>query len=164
MSTTTTTPAAPALTEFQTIEADIQAFVTKVITEAEVLIEDAVTALGNVAALAPTIAADVTSAANFIEGIPGVGTNPAVMAAVAAVNVANTGLQAFAATYEQATAAGGSVTLTQATQAVVAGYQAVKSAQSAAAALTGTGIAATPAGAAAVAATAPVVAATQAAS
>lgn len=121
---------------FAQIEADVQAFVTKVITtvetDVEALIADAQTALENVAQLAPQVASEITTAANFVESIPGVGTNPDVLAAVAAVNVANAGLQAFAQSYTQATT-GGSVTVSQATQAVLAGYQAVKSAQSAAA-------------------------------
>lgn len=153
MSTTTTTPAPTTLTLFQTIENDIQAFITKVVNEVEILIEDAETALSNVAALAPTIAADVTSAATFIEGIPVVGQNPEVMAAVTAVQLADTGLQAFAAQYNAATAPGGSITVTQATQAVVAGYQAVKQAQAAAATLTSTAVSAAPATAAVIAAT-----------
>jgi len=155
MSTTTTTPAsAPvALTTFQQIEADVQAFITKVVNEIEILISDAESALENVAALAPTIAADVTSAATFIEGIPVVGQNPDVMAAVTAVQVADAGLQAFAKQYQAATAPGGSITVSQATAAVVAGYQAVKAAQIATATLTSTGVAAAPATAAIVAAT-----------
>jgi hypothetical protein len=155
MSTTTTTPAsAPvALTLFQQIEADVQAFITKVVNEVEILISDAESALSNVAALAPTIAADVTSAATFIEGIPVVGQNPDVMAAVTAVQVADAGLQAFAKQYQAATAPGGSITVSQATAAVVAGYQAVKAAQIATATLTSTGVAAAPATAAIVAAT-----------
>lgn len=152
--TTTTTPATPvALTTFQQIEADVQAFITKVVNEIEILIADAESALENVAALAPTIAADVTSAATFIEGIPVVGQNPDVMAAVTAVQVADAGLQAFAAQYNAATAPGGSITVTQATQAVVAGYQAVKAAQAASATLTSTAVAAAPATAAVIAAT-----------
>jgi len=109
--------------------------------------------LSNVAAMAPTIAADVTSAATFIEGIPVVGQNPDVMAAVTAVQVADAGLQAFAKQYQAATAPGGSITVSQATAAVVAGYQAVKAAQIATATLTSTGVAAAPATAAIVAAT-----------
>jgi hypothetical protein len=152
--TTPTTPAAPvALTLFQQIEADVQAFITKVVNEVEILISDAESALSNVAALAPTIAADVTSAATFIEGIPVVGQNPDVMAAVTAVQVADAGLQAFAKQYQAATAPGGSITVSQATAAVVAGYQAVKAAQIATATLTSTGVAAAPATAAIVAAT-----------
>jgi hypothetical protein len=126
----TTTTAAPTL--IQEIETSVEAFIQKVVSEVEILIADAQEALEWVANLAPTVAADVTSAANFIESIPGVGSNPDVMAAVAAVNVANAGLQAFASSYETATT-GGSVTVSQATNAVLAGYQAVKSAQSAAA-------------------------------
>ena len=149
---TTPTPAAP-LTLFQQIEADVQAFITKVVNEVEILISDAESALSNVAAMAPTIAADVTSAATFIEGIPVVGQNPDVMAAVTAVQVADAGLQAFAKQYQAATAPGGSITVSQATAAVVAGYQAVKAAQIATATLTSTGVAAAPATAAIVAAT-----------
>ena len=148
----TPTPA-PALTLFQTIEADIQAFITKVVNEVEILISDAETALETVAQMAPTIAADITSAATFIEGIPVIGQNPDVMAAVTAVQLADTGLQACAKQYQAATAPGGSITVTQATQAVVAGYQAVKSAQAAAATLTTTAVAAAPATAAVIAAT-----------
>jgi hypothetical protein len=151
---TTTTPVASApLTLFQQIEADVQAFITKVVNEVEILISDAESALSNVAALAPTIAADVTSAASFIEGIPVVGQNPDVMAAVTAVQVADAGLQAFAKQYQAATAPGGSITVSQATAAVVAGYQAVKAAQVATATLTSTAVAAAPVTAAIVAAT-----------
>jgi hypothetical protein len=155
MTTTTTTPvAAPvALTEFQQIEADVMAFITKVVNEVEILIGDAETALSNVAAMAPTIAADVTAAATFIEGIPVVGQNPDVMAAVTAVQLADTGLQAFAKSYEAATAPGGSITVTQATQAVVAGVQAITQSKIATATLTTTAIAAAPATAAVIAAT-----------
>jgi len=154
MSTTTTTipVASTPLTLFQQIEADVQAFITKVVNEVEILISDAESALSNVAALAPTIAADVTSAASFIEGIPVVGQNPDVMAAVTAVQVADAGLQAFAKQYQAATAPGGSITVSQATAAVVAGYQAVKAAQVATATLTSTAVAAAPATAAIVAA------------
>ena len=153
MSTTTpaTTPAPLSL--FQTIEADVQSFVTKVVNEVEILIADAESALENVAQLAPTIAADITSAATFIEGIPVVGQNPDVMAAVTAVQAADAGLQAFAKQYQAATAPGGSITVTQATQAVVAGYQAVKAAQAASATLTTTAVAAAPVTAAVIAAT-----------
>lgn len=149
----TTTPAASVTTWFQTVEADIQAFITKVVNEVEILIADAESALSNVAALVPTIAADVTAAASFIEGIPVVGQNPDVMAAVTAVQLADAGLQAFAKQYQAATAPGGSITVTQATQAVVAGYQAVKQAQTATATLTSTAVAAAPATAAVIAAT-----------
>ena len=150
--TTTTPVASTPLTLFQQIEADVQAFITKVVNEVEILISDAESALSNVAALAPTIAADVTSAASFIEGIPVVGQNPDVMAAVTAVQVADAGLQAFAKQYQAATAPGGSITVSQATAAVVAGYQAVKAAQVATATLTSTAVAAAPATAAIVAA------------
>lgn len=151
--TTTTPVASTPLTLFQQIEADVQAFITKVVNEVEILISDAESALSNVAALAPTIAADVTSAASFIEGIPVVGQNPDVMAAVTAVQVADAGLQAFAKQYQAATAPGGSITVSQATAAVVAGYQAVKAAQVATATLTSTAVAAAPVTAAIVAAT-----------
>ena len=144
-----TSSAAPTL--FQTIEADVQAFITKVVNEVEILVSDAESALENVAAMAPTIAADVTAAASFIEGIPVVGQNPDVMAAVTAVQLANTGLQAFAKQYQAATAPGGSITVSQATAAVVAGYQAIKQSQVAAATLTTTAITAAPATAAAIA-------------
>jgi hypothetical protein len=155
MTTTTPTTPAPAapLTLFQQIEADVQAFITKVVNEVEILISDAESALSNVAAMAPTIAADVTSAATFIEGIPVVGQNPDVMAAVSAVQVADAGLQAFAKQYQAATAPGGSITVSQATAAVVAGYQAVKAAQAATATLTSTAVATAPATAAVLAAT-----------
>src|ERR1700691_6183977 len=149
---TTPTPAAP-LTLFQQIAADVQAFITKVVNEVEILISDAETALSNVAAMAPTIAADVTSAATFIEGVPVVGQNPDVMAAVTAVQVADAGLQAFAKQYQAATAPGGSITVSQAIAAVVAGYQAVKAAQAATATLTSTAVAMAPATAAVLAAT-----------
>ena len=124
------------MTTLAQIEADIQAFIQKAVSEVEVIVADAIQALSNVAQMAPTIAADITNAANFIESIPGVGSNPDVQAAVTAVNIADAGLQAFAKTYEQSTTAGGSVTVTQATQAVISGYQAVKSAQAAAASAT----------------------------
>lgn len=135
MTSTGSTSSTASPTLLQKIEADVQAFVQKVVSEVEILIADAQEALENVANLAPTVAADVTNAANFIESIPGLGTNPDVQAAVTAVNLADAGLQAFAKSYTQATT-GGSVTVTQATQAVLAGYQAVKSAQSAAASAT----------------------------
>ena len=95
MSTTTTTPPT-TLTEFQQIEADVMGFVTKVVNEAEILVEDAVQALENVAALVPQASTWIESAIAFIEGIPVVGQNPTVLALVGTVDLATKGLDAFA--------------------------------------------------------------------
>jgi hypothetical protein len=135
MTTVSTTPPA-TLTEFQQIEADISAVVTKIINGAELLAEEAVTALENLAALSPQASTWIEGAASFIESIPGVGQEPAVLATVAAVDLATKGLDTFAATMAQAQAAGGSVTVTQATQAIVAGVQAYNTAK----ALSGTAV------------------------
>jgi hypothetical protein len=129
MSTTTTTPAAPAQTELQIIEGKVSAFVTNVINEVEILVADAIQGLEDVAALVPQASAWIESAASFIEGIPVVGQNPTVLATIAAVDLADKGLDAFAATLNQAQTAGSSVTVTQATQAIVSGYQAYNAAK-----------------------------------
>ena len=151
MSTTTTT--ATTLTEFQKIETDVMAFVTKVVNEDEILVEDAVQALENVAALVPQASTWIESAIAFIEGIPIVGQNPTVLALVGTVDLATKGLDAFAATMAQAQAAGGSVTVTQATQAVVAGVQAYNTAKSVAGTIVTTGVSQAPATAAVIAST-----------
>ena len=146
MSTTTTTPAAP-LNEFQVIEADVMAFVTKVVNEVEVLTGECVTALENVAALVPQASTWIEDAIAFVEGIPVVGQNPAVLATVAAVDLATKGLDAFAATMTQAQSAGGSVTVTQASAAVIAGVTAYNTAKAAAANMTNAAVTSAPAAA-----------------
>ena len=149
MSTTTT---APAQTEFQIIWADVMGFITKVVNEAEILIEDCVTGLENVAKLMPQADAWIEEIASFIEGIPVVGQNPEVLATIAAVDLADKGLDAFAATLTAAQAAGGSVTVTQATQAIVTGVQAYNTAKAATANLASLALSASPATAAVIAA------------
>lgn len=149
MTTTTTTP---AQTELQIIEGKVQAFVSNVINEVDILIEDAVQGLEDVAALVPQASAWIESAATFIEGIPVVGQNPTVLATIAAVDLADKGLDAFAATLNQAQTAGSSVTLTQAKNAIVTGLQAYNAAKAANANIVTAGVVAAPA-------TAPIVAA-----
>lgn len=146
MSTTTTTP---AQTELQIIEGKVTAFVTNVINEVEILVADAVQGLEDVAALVPQASAWIESAATFIEGIPVVGQNPAVLATIAAVDLADKGLDAFAATLNQSQTAGSSVTVTQAKAAIVAGLQAYNAAKSANAAVVTTAVVTAPATAAA---------------
>ncbi len=153
MSTTTTAPVAPEQTELQIIEGKVMAFVTNVINEGEVLIEDAIQGLEDVAALVPQASAWIEDAATFIEGIPIVGQNPTVLATIAAVDLADKGLDAFAATLNQAQTAGSSVTVTQATQAIVAGAQAYSAAKIANANVVSTALTAAPATAAVIAAT-----------
>ena len=144
MSTTTTTPA-PAQTELQIIEAKVMAFVTKVANEVEVLVEEAIQGLEDVAALVPQASAWIESAATFIEGIPIVGQNPTVLATIAVVDAADKGLDAFAAVLTQAQTAGQSVTVTQAKTAIVTGLNAFNAAKSANAAVTSAVVAAAPA-------------------
>ena len=153
MSTTTTTPAAPAQTEFQIIEARLKTFVTNVINEGEVLIEDAIQGLEDVAALVPQASTWIEEAATFIEGIPIVGQNPEVLATIAAVDLADMGLDAFAATLNQAQTAGSSVTVTQAKQAIVAGVQAFNAAKAVSANIVTAAVNAAPATAAVIAST-----------
>lgn len=153
MSTSTTTPAAPAQTELQIIEGKVTAFITKVVNEVELLVSECIQGLEDVAALVPQASAWIESAATFIEGIPVVGQNPTVLATIAAVDVADKGLDAFAATLTQAQTAGSSVTVTQATQAIVAGAQAYNAAKAANAAVVSAAINVAPATAAVVAAT-----------
>lgn len=129
--------------EAKIVETDVLAFITKVENDVAVVVKDAEAALSWLAAEAPTVAADVAQVATFIEGIPVVGANPTVLAAVTAANVAVQGLNAFAAAYTKSTATGGSITLTQASQAVVAGYQGLKNAQAAVAAAASTAVSAT---------------------
>ena len=152
MSTTTTTP---GQTELQIIEGKVTAFVTKVINEVEILVEEAVQGLEDVAALVPQASAWIESAATFIEGIPVVGQNPEVLATIAAVDLADKGLDAFAATLNQAQTSGSSVTVTQAKAAIVSGLQAYNAAKAANANIVTAGVVAAPA-------TAPIVAASPA--
>jgi hypothetical protein len=152
MSTTTTTPPA-TLTEFQQIEADVMGFITKVVNEVEVLVEDAITALENVAAMMPQASAWIESAITFIEGIPVVGQNPEVLALVGTVDLATKGLDAFASAMAKAQAPGGSITVTQATQAVVAGVQAFNLAKTITGNIVTTGVSQAPATAAVIAST-----------
>jgi hypothetical protein len=153
MSTTTTTPTAPAQTELQIIEGKVSAFVTRVINEVDVLVSEAIQGLEDVAALVPQASAWIEDAATFIEGIPIVGQNPTVLATIAAVDLADKGLDAFASTLTQAQTAGSSVTVTQATQAIVAGYNAYNAAKSANASVATAAVSAAPATAAVIAAT-----------
>lgn len=149
--TTTTLPA--TLSEFQIIENDVIGFVTKVVNEVEVLVEEAVQALENVAALMPQASTWIQQAIAFIEGIPVIGQNPDVLALVGTVDLATKGLDAFAAAMAKAQAPGGSVTVTQATQAVVSGIQAFTLAKGVAANIVNTGVAQAPATAAIIAST-----------
>ena len=153
MSTTTTTPAAPAQTELQIIEGKVSAIITKIVNEVELLVSEAIQGLEDVAALVPQASAWIEDAATFIEGIPVVGQNPEVLATIAAVDLADKGLDAFAATLTKAQTAGSSVTVTQATQAIVSGVQAYNAAKAANANLVSVAVAAAPATAAAIAAT-----------
>jgi hypothetical protein len=132
----TTTPA-PGISIFQKIEAEVMSFITAVENDVEIIIADAEKALSNVAAMVPSIAADIEGVATFVEGIPGVGQQPAVQEAVAAANIAMTGLNAFASAWNKSTT-GGKVTVSQASQAVVAGFQAAQLAKAATANLSAT--------------------------
>lgn len=149
MSTTTVTPPAPAQTELQIIEAKVSAVVTKIINEEELLVSEAIQGLEHVAALVPQASAWIEDAATFIEGIPVVGQNPTVLATITAVDAADKGLDLFAATLNQAQTAGNSVTVTQASQAIVQGVQAYNAAKSANANIVSAAVAAAPATAAA---------------
>jgi hypothetical protein len=151
MSTTTTTPAAPAQTELQIIEGKINAVITKIVNEVELLVDEAIQGLEAVAASIPQASAWIEDAAAFIEGLPIVGQNPAVLATIATVDAATAGLDAFAKVLNTAQTAGQSVTVTQATQAIVQGAQAYNAAKSANAAVVSGVITAAPATSAAAA-------------
>jgi hypothetical protein len=153
MSTTTATPVAPAQTELQIVETRLKGIVTTIINEGEVLIEDAIQGLEDVASLAPQASTWIEEAATFIEGIPIVGQNPTVLATIAAVDLADKGLDAFAATLNQAQTAGASVTVTQAKQAIVAGVQAYNAAKAVSANIVTAAVIAAPATAAVIAST-----------
>lgn len=138
----TTATATTATTATPTIWQDILSFISKVENAVEIGIADAEAALSKVASLAPAIAADIEALAAFVEGTPILAGNPDVQAAVAEANVAMQGLNAFATSYTQATS-DGSITLSQAINAVVSGAQSASAAQTAVAAAKSTSIAAT---------------------
>lgn len=119
-------------TFFEGAEAKVEAFVQKVVAEGEFLLGEIESALTNVSSLMPEAAKAVEEASAFVESLPGVGQDPDVMAVVAGANVAVQGLNAFASTWNQATAKGSSVTATAAKQAVLAGYQGYNTALAAA--------------------------------
>lgn len=144
---------APAQTELQIIEGKISGWVTKIVNEGELLIEEAIQGLEDVAAAVPQASAWIEDAAQFIEGIPIVGQNPEVLATIALVDAADKGLDAFAGTLTQAQTAGSSVTLTQAKQAIVAGAQAFTAAKAANAAVMTATLTSAPATVAIIAAT-----------
>jgi|ERR1700735_285589 len=118
----TTTPVAPATTNiFQNIEAAIEAFIQKAVSDVEVVIADIEHALSNVAAVLPNATAAIQSAESFVSGLPIIGQNPTVQASIAAMNVGMGVLNGFAQTWTQATTGGG-ITATAATQAINQAY------------------------------------------
>ena len=111
------------------IEQKVEAFIQQVVTGVEHDLSVIGQPLTHVSALIPQAAQPIAQAAAFIEGIPRVGQNPPVMAAVAAANIAMQGLNAFAGVWNQATAPGGpGVTATVAKNAILSGYQGYRSA------------------------------------
>lgn len=124
------------------VEQDVLNFIQKAEQGFQIAVTDCENVLQWVAQQTPAIAADLQMVTSFVGAVPAVAGNPEVLAAVTAANLAVQGLNAFAQSYNQATAGGG-ITVTQATQAIVSGYQAVKSAQAATASVASTAVGAT---------------------
>jgi hypothetical protein len=111
---------------FVNAETAVKAFIQKVVMEGEALISDVKSGLGHVAALMPAIAADTAAATSFVEGLGAVAGHPEVVAAAAALNDAVAGVNIFAQAYATATAPGSSITASEGSQAIMAGFQGIQ--------------------------------------
>jgi hypothetical protein len=116
---------------FTNAEADVKAFIQKVVREGEALISEVEAGLSHVASLLPTVTTDVQAATSFVEGLGAISGHPEVVAAAEALNVAVQGVNLFAQGFAQATAPGSSITSSQGTQAIMAGYQGLQATKSA---------------------------------
>jgi hypothetical protein len=107
---------------FVTTEQDVVNLITAVSNEAPVIQKDIDRAFGWIAKETPVIATNLATATTIVAAV-GANSNPQVVAAIAAANLAVQGLNAFAEQYNK-----GTPTAT----AVIDGYIALKQASSAA--------------------------------
>jgi hypothetical protein len=106
----------------QKAEADVEAFIQKVVQGAEHVLGEIEIALGQSSVLVSQGAAVVSEIAPFVEGLGAAAGHPEVVAGVEAANVAMQGLNAFMQTFKKATTGGG-VTASEAKGAIVGAYQ-----------------------------------------
>jgi hypothetical protein len=111
------------LSVFQNAETQIEAFITKLVSEGETAISEIESALSHAASLIPSIAPEVIAVTTFVEGLGAVAGQPEVAAAAAAMQTAVAGLSQVEQAYTTATTGGG-ITASAATQTILTGYQA----------------------------------------
>jgi hypothetical protein len=108
---------------FTTAEKDVITFIQKAEQGFKVVEKDAKAAITWIAKEIPVVANDVAMVAGFIGQVPVVGTNPEVLAAISAANIAMQGLNVLAQAYNST----GVITA----QSVASAYAAYKNATAA---------------------------------
>jgi hypothetical protein len=117
--------------EAQILEADVQKIFVSLVKVEHVAIADLEKALSYINNAAPSIVSGLAAASSFVEMLgPAVPQAAAVDVALKSAQVLVTGLQAYSTQYAQATQGGG-LSVAQATQAVISGYNVLATAKAA---------------------------------
>lgn len=118
-------------TEAGILEADVQKVYAAAVKGEQVAIADLEKTLAFINNEAPVVVKGLAAASSFVELLgPAVPQGAAVDLALKSAQTLVSGLQAYAAQYQQATQGGG-LTVAQATQAIVSGYNVLTTAKAA---------------------------------